>query len=358
MKATFRLNVKTLIIFILILLIACGVAAFLIIDKLINTRVFESVSMYTEQVHVPDQPFNLLDAVTNGKAFIMDYPTDGSFTILWGTDFHLRRGPFSNRNKVYALLDKAFEETKPDLTIITGDLLFSFDGGKILNEFAQFMEDRNQKWAYCFGNHDGEYDYDRKTLGNILADYPHALFSEGEDWVLGFSDYPIVLMEDGVPKQALMLLDSHDSRIYEGGIIGPDYVYPSQIAWYRWVEDSLGSVPLYTFLHIPIPEFRALWEYGKTEGVKMDRTINTPLENSGLFQAMKEKNNTVAIFSGHDHLNDFHGNWDGIDLHYGRSASYGSYGSKDFPKGIKTITLFADQSPYAVQTYTVDQWGL
>lgn len=73
---------------------------------------------------------------------------------------------------------------------------------------------------------------------------------------------------------------------------------------------------------------------------------------------MQERGNTVAVFSGHDHLNDFHGTWEGIALHYGRSASYGSYGSASHAKGIKTITLNLASSSYTVQTFTVDDWNL
>lgn len=78
-------------------------------------------------------------------------------TLLWGSDFHLRRNPLGKRKKIYALLEKAFVETDPDLTIITGDLQFSFNGKQMLKEFALFMEDHQRYWAYAFGNHDGQY---------------------------------------------------------------------------------------------------------------------------------------------------------------------------------------------------------
>ncbi len=214
----------------------------------------------------------------------MEYPESGEFTILWGTDFHLRRGPFAGRDKIYTLLERAFEETNPDLTVITGDLLFSFNAKAMLNEFATFMEEHGQLWAYSFGNHDGEHTHDRPALASLLDNYPHALFSSGEAWVLGYSDYPLVLTQDGVAKHALMLLDSHDSRVYADDMIAPDYIYPSQIAWYRWVEDGLGDIPLYAFTHIPLPEFKLLWESGTAEGIQLDKKkVNVPLENSGLF---------------------------------------------------------------------------
>ena len=354
MKKPLKLVLQVLVLLILVL----GVLTFFIIDGLINTKTYEDVSWKTEQFELPDYPYSLDYALEEKKAFSLEYPANGQFTILWATDLHLRRGPFANRDKAYALLEKAFIETNPDLTIITGDLLFSFNGKLLLQEFASFMEKHQQYWAYCFGNHDGQYHYDRETLGNLLTEYPHALFSRGESWVLGESDYVIALTLNGEPVQALILLDSHDHRIYADGD-GPDYIYPSQIAWYRWVAQGLKGVPLYTFFHIPLPEYRAMWESGVGTGIQKDRMINVPWENTGLFSAMVADGTTVATFSGHDHLNDFTGFWEGISLNAGRSASYGSYGSKNHPKGVTILTLQNDDPRFFTRkTYTVDEWNL
>ena len=325
---------------------------------LTKTRTYEDVSRHTEVFALPSEPYDLADAVAREKSFRIEYPSDGEFTLLWGTDFHLRRGPYGGRKKIYALLEKAFAETDPDLTIITGDLLFSFSGIQMLEEFALFMEGHQRYWALAFGNHDGQYRHDRITLGDKLSAYPHALFSRGEEWVLGESDYTIALTHQGDVVQALMMLDSHDHRIYEEGK-GPDYIYPSQIAWYEWVAQGLGEVPLYTFFHIPLPEYALLWESGEAAGVMNDRYVNAPWENTGLFATMVEQGSTVATFCGHDHLNDFHGMWEGIALHTGRSASYGSYGSRAHAKGIKTIILEKDNpTKFVVKTYTVDEWDI
>lgn len=357
MKPTTSWIVKTVIISVALVLVGIGMVTYLVIDRLTNTRIYQNFDHSSEVFSLPEEPFNLEKALLEQKAFTLEYEKD-SFTILWGTDFHLRRGPFSNRKRIYALMERAFKETDPDLTVISGDLLFSFDSLGMLTEFADFMQKHNRAWALSWGNHDGQYNHTKEMLAALLDSYPLAVFSQGESWVAGNSNYPIILTKDGRPMQALVLLDSHDSRLYEGSVIGPDYIYPSQIAWYRWVEEGLGPIDLYTFLHIPLPEFNLVWENGTATGVKLDKIVNTPRYNSGLFAAMQEKRTTIAIFSGHDHLNDFFGNWEGIDLHYGRSASYGSYGSKSHSKGLKTITLFSDGRPYEVATYTTDDWGL
>lgn len=346
-----------LLIYGAIALFVFGVIAFNAIDRLVSTKQYGQVSMQEETFAIPETPFKLPKAIDEGFAFSLEYPADGTFSILWATDFHLRRGPFSGRKETYALLDRAFTELKPDLTVITGDLLFSFDALGMLTQFATFMEKHKQKWAYCFGNHDGAYTHNQVEIAHVLKQFPHALFSPGPSWVNGYSNYPVVLTSDGNPVQALILLDSHDSRVYQDARVGPDYLYPSQIAWYTWVSEGLGGADLFAFMHIPLPEFRDLWESGTALGVKEERTVTVPLENSGLFDAVLQEGTTKAVFCGHDHLNDFFGPWKGIWLYYGRSASFGSYGSPSFAKGVKTITLHKDNAPFEVRTYTLDDLG-
>ncbi len=48
--------------------------------------------------------------------------------------------------------------------------------------------------------------------------------------------------------------------------------------------------------------------------------------NTGLYAAMKEMNDIKALWVGHDHKNDFHGDFHGITLGYGRKTGYGGYG--------------------------------
>jgi 3',5'-cyclic AMP phosphodiesterase CpdA len=48
--------------------------------------------------------------------------------------------------------------------------------------------------------------------------------------------------------------------------------------------------------------------------------------NTGLYAAMKEMNDIKALWVGHDHKNDFYGDFYGITLGYGRKTGYGGYG--------------------------------
>lgn len=332
----------------ILLLTAIGLGIH-VVYTLMNSQVFESVSAQEETWSTPTDDYDIRQAERNGEAFIIPYASDGTFTILHLTDPHLRRGPGNGRKQVYRLLGEAFDYRKPDLVVVTGDMVFSFDGIGMLREFAEFMEGQGIYWTYIFGNHDGQYTHDKRQLGEVLREYPHALFSFGPQWVRGESNYVVGLEDaDGVIRQALALLDSHDSREYtvDGKkTTGYDYIYPSQIAWYDWVSYGLDktagtNVPLYVFLHIPLPEYDILWEAGNATGVKNEK-VCSPLENTGLFQAMVEDGDAVAVFCGHDHINDYAGELDGIWLVYGKSASWGSYGKRGHAKGVRFLTLDA-----------------
>jgi hypothetical protein len=83
-------------------------------------------------------------------------------------------------------------------------------------------------------------------------------------------------------------------------------------------------------------------------------TVGCSKHNSGLFESMK-KNNAVAIFSGHDHVNDIAFRLENILLVYVQYASYNAYNlgnydgivslpEKDWQQGVTISTVKNDGS--------------
>ena len=60
--------------------------------------------------------------------------------------------------RCYSFIRETISETKPDLILITGDLVFGEfdDSGTSFSSFINFMESFNILWAPVFGNHDNE----------------------------------------------------------------------------------------------------------------------------------------------------------------------------------------------------------
>jgi hypothetical protein len=47
----------------------------------------------------------------------------------------------------------------------------------------------------------------------------------------------------------------------------------------------------------------------------------------------------AGVFCGHDHVNNYHGDWEGIDLAYGRVTGWGGYGGPDWQRGGRLVEL-------------------
>ena len=58
-----------------------------------------------------------------------------------------------------------------------------------------------------------------------------------------------------------------------------------------------------------------------------------------LFDALKTDNRVQAVFVGHEHVNDYIGSLDGVDLCYGRGTGYGAYGKDGFQRGGRVIRI-------------------
>ena len=89
-------------------------------------------------------------------------------------------------------------------------------------------------------------------------------------------------------------------------------------------------------MHIPLQEYMFMVRdkaFGQMHDVTSCGAINT-----GMFSVFKQQNtmgnmhfiikiiNIIGVFCGHDHNNDFHGDYFGIKLFFGRKTGYGGYG--------------------------------
>jgi len=114
--------------------------------------------------------------------------------------------------------------------------------------------------------------------------------------------------------------------------------------FYKWASEGL-RVPLFAFFHIPIPEYATLWERRVELGVigTNGEQVCCPPVNTGFYETSKASK-TVAIFCGHDHVNDFfYGKLesDGPLLVYGRSLGKLCYGNDEL-FGARLITFDAE----------------
>lgn len=77
--------------------------------------------------------------------------------------------------------------------------------------------------------------------------------------------------------------------------------------------------------------------------------------NTGLFGALKEQKTVEWVTAGHDHDNDYYGNYQGINLAYGRKSGFGGYGPKNLKVGARIFEVTLD--PYGIDTWVREDGG-
>jgi len=108
--------------------------------------------------------------------------------------------------------------------------------------------------------------------------------------------------------------------------------------------------PSLVFTHIPLIQFAEAETY---EGVFEEPRVFSQERETGMFDAMVRQGKTVGFFCGHDHLNDFKFDREGILFAYGRVTGHNDYG--DLEKGGRVIEI--DESG-AMNTYVLLQKDL
>ena len=286
------------------------------------------------------------------KYFTKSIEYTENFKILQLTDTHL--GDKDDLDLHYRFMDKIIEDAEPDMIIVTGDL-FTFASKGTAISFFNFLEKHHVPWTVTFGNHDEQCYFSIDWMTDYLNNYgKHCYFKDiQDDDVTGNANFVINLTQGGVPFEQLIVMDSNRYH-YGTDYCGYDYFHEDQIKWYQRVVDPV--VPSLMFYHIPLPEIDVAYEEGKAlglvNGVKREKSC-PPEYNSGFFKVIKEVGSTDAMFFGHDHINNFNVEYQGITFSYGLKSTNRIYYDDDMTGG-QLITLHPDHSfslEYLFHTY-------
>lgn len=252
------------------------------------------------------------------------------FRILHACDLHLTPFLPGKNNRTIDLLDKAIDESSPDLVVVNGDLVWTFFNKSMLRSFADFMEDKKVYWSYTLGNHDCGFLRDKNKFVDVLDDYEHCLFLKGpED--LGVGNYFLTLSRDRKPVFSLTFVDTSDNKI--------------SAEQCQWLENGLTFIKdrssAYAknmiFMHVPIQEIEML--KSRPYDGYITKRINPLDEEDTFFSTVKDNKSTVAIFNGHDHVNNFSGELDNIFLMSTLACGYGAFNKRGLDKGFVVIDI-------------------
>ena len=256
--------------------------------------------------------------------FDLEFNKNGKFKIVQFTDTHIDLVEKSNLN-VYETVKKVIEIEKPDFIILTGDIVTQDNPQEAYKRLAKIFSAAKVPWAMVFGNHDSENNFSRKELADFLQTLPFCLNNDkGETH--GNSNFVLPVYGKSNKTEALLYcMDSNSYSTLKPKVDGYGWFDFSQINWYRekssefTVANGNKPLPALAFFHIPLPEYTQAWNNKITPplGVKNEDECS-PVINTGMFSAMLESGDVMGTFVGHDHINDYIGEYLGIALAYGR----------------------------------------
>ncbi len=282
------------------------------------------------------------------------------FKILQLTDIHLGGSYASygqDKKAMYAMYQLILK-TKPDLIILTGDMLFvslvsrSINNSSAAIALKAYMDNIGIPWTMTFGNHDSEFynTHSNSELRSLFTYSKIFLFSPlSQTKDNPYSNQIIKLYNgDGTINNAIILMDSNQLIEDEKTVTN---WYKKNISDLKRIENK--NVPSLLFMHMPLYEYEKaydLYEKNSSEvvyhsGKKRENVYYE--ERTDLFSTILEEGSTKGIFVGHDHLNDFSIEYKDVLLTYGKSIDYITYPniSKSVEqRGATLITIHEDSS--------------
>ena len=281
---------------------------------------------------------------------VLKFNADLRFKIVQFTDIHFQYDSYRSDSSL-VLMKTVLDREKPDLVMLTGDIVCSKNTEKAWLKLAQVLIEAKVPWAVTLGNHDPEYELDREQIMNTLKGLPYNLTVSGPEEISGVGNYILPIQASASNETAALcyVFDSQTSFEPRAALGAYEWIDFSQIKWYReqsaaFTKQNRGApLPALAFFHIPLPEFKEVIGKSTTYGIATEKVCSPDL-NSGMYTAMLECKDVMGIFVGHDHNNNYIGCLRNICLAYGKVSGRQCYG--DIGRGARVIELYENQRKF------------
>ncbi len=295
--------------------------------------------------------------------FVVDVQEDRNIRVLQITDTQIidamqtrpgRTGvyydqwaPENMQKACFQYISQAVASYKPDLIIMTGDLVYGEfdDNGTSLLALINFMDSLQIPWAPVFGNHENESKKGADWQCEQLENAQYCLFKQRT--LTGNGNYSIGITHKGTPVRVFYMLDSNgcsaasDESLANGHTVTTVGLANDQIAWYeaslKAIQKNYTDVTYSLAFHIQPQIFASAFStYGYTgssEGLPIDidkagnkaatdfgyigRVLKGPWGSDGKFWSSVKANGIDSIFVGHEHCNSASVVYEGVRLAYG-----------------------------------------
>jgi len=280
-----------------------------------------------------------------------EFRKDHTFKIAQFADLHWDNNS-PTRTKTIETIQQVLSTEKPDLAILTGDVVTAVPAKEGWLAISKIFADAKVNWAVVLGNHDAEPEITRDQIFELLEPLPWFVGTKGPK-IYGSGNYTLpIKASDGKSVAAVIYcIDSNDYP-KDKKIGNYDWIKFDQIAWYRKTSDQFTAsnkqspIPSLAFFHIPLVEFNNITGKESTIGVKDEGVASSDI-NSGLFASMLEKKDIMGVFVGHDHDNNYIGIDHDICLAFGQVTGADAYGK--FDRGSRIIELHEGE-------FSFDSW--
>lgn len=304
-----------------------------------------------------------------------------TFTLVQVTDLHLAFR-YVLKRRMLRQLRGLLREASPDLVINTGDLFCrrQIFPARPLLRFYQHYVGSAYPWAFAWGNHDLElreegYRIVERALGkipNLLYGKSHDYFyrrhcgdlipqiAHPDDFMGG--NYVVELrrpgQEQGRPLWQLFVFNTRNDRHLPAEVL-------------EWAGERTAAyrheVPALCFMHRPLRHMRDAASRGGIQGISYESVACGP-EDGSVGEGIKRMKTVQACFFGHDHLNNYWMDAEGIRYHASRKTLSLAYGADSarrailrhrpdrpvIPWGITKLRLDLNSSRFRVCTILED----
>ena len=307
----------------------------------------------------------------------LQFGANGKFQILVLADVQ-DNNPVNEDTLQY--IREALDTVKPDLVVFNGDNI-TIDDKAAYDQLMQPLVESGQKFTFVFGNHDVEdRSFTHEDILEIFQSYEGCLAYDADPALHGCATHNLPILSSDGTKVAfnLWMFDSGDyidSGEYEGEY---DCVRKDQIEWYKNESKKLeeangGKVPSIAFQHIiteegvaailpEMPSFLGAIGRSFANGnaysfvpvftrIKSGFIFEPPCpspDNEGQWDAFVERGDVLGCVFGHDHVNSFIAEYDGIDAIMTPGITSESY-KDDMLRGGRIITI-DENDPWNYET--------